>query len=67
MQPAVEPLVTVKQLSEALQVSKGTIYLWVKQGNLPHIRLTADCVRFRVSDVQTWLEQHAQAGGVQQE
>jgi excisionase family DNA binding protein len=67
MQSAIEPLVTVKQLSEALQVSKGTIYVWINQGHLPHIRLTADCVRFRTSDVQTWLEQHVQAGATQPE
>ncbi|MAN58245.1 MAG: AlpA family transcriptional regulator [Flavobacteriaceae bacterium] len=44
-----------KQLSERLEVSRQTVWRWVREGNLPRpIKLGSNCTRWRLSDVEAW-------------
>ena len=47
---------TVVELSERLGLCTTTVYRWL-QKDLPCVRLSSRCVRFRESDVEKWLEQ----------
>ena len=44
-----EKLLTIKQVSEVLQVSPSLIYKWVHYGFVPHLKL-GSLIRFRESD-----------------
>jgi excisionase family DNA binding protein len=53
--------VTAQQIAQATGCANSTIYLWVQQGYIPHVRL-GRCVRFNLRDVQEWLAQAAKPG-----
>ena len=46
---------TPAQVAEHLAVAQGTVYLWVKQGSIPHYKL-GKAVRFDPQELQEWLE-----------
>jgi excisionase family DNA binding protein len=48
-------LLDVKEAARLLGISPGTAYHWISQGRLPVVRLSARCIRFRQSDLDTWL------------
>lgn len=50
-----EKLLTIKDLSELLQVSPKTIYQWTHTGFIPHYKLPKG-VRFRMADIEKWLK-----------
>ncbi len=54
--PEPEALLTVQDLARYLQVSRSWIYAQVAAGAIPHIRLPCG-VRFRRSDIDSWLAQ----------
>jgi len=56
--PALEPLWTAAELSAAFKIAKTTVYTWVQQARIPHLRL-GSCIRFRPREVHAWLERHA--------
>jgi excisionase family DNA binding protein len=56
-----EELWTAKDLSRAFKTAISTIYQWVHEGRIPHVKL-GTCVRFRPQEVQVWLEQQCQPG-----
>jgi excisionase family DNA binding protein len=56
-----EPLWTVAELSGATKIAKSTIYEWVQEEYIPHIKV-GGCIRFRPSEVMTWLDKHAKPG-----
>jgi prophage regulatory protein len=44
-----------KQLSERLEVSRQTIWRWVREGNLPKpIKLGSNCARWKLSEIEAW-------------
>ena len=44
-----------KQLSERLEVSRQTIWRWVREGNLPKpIKLGSNCTRWKLSEIEAW-------------
>ena len=44
-----------KQVSVRYEVSRATIWRWVKEGNFPSpVKFTTGCTRWRLSDLQTW-------------
>ncbi|CBK43230.1 protein of unknown function, contains Excisionase family DNA binding domain [Nitrospira defluvii] len=47
-------LLTVKDLSQELQVNSSTLYAWAKQGKIPCKRLHR-LVRFERGEIDTWL------------
>jgi len=56
-----EKLLTVVEIAQYLQVQPSTIYQWTHQGYIPHIKL-GNFVRFRVSQVDRWLENKTNNG-----
>lgn len=48
-----EKLITNKELQELLNVSRYTIYDWMKEG-MPHIKIKKT-VRFNKTEVEKWL------------
>ena len=58
---AEEQLLTVAELSAITKIAKSTLYDWVHQEFIPCIKVSG-CVRFRASEVKTWLDQHAKPG-----
>lgn len=50
-------LLTQKQVAEKLRVSVRTVSGWrTKGGGVPFVRLNARVVRYRISDLEAWLE-----------
>ena len=47
---------TYDQLSEFLQMPKGTLYALVHQKRIPHIRIGPRTVRFSKQAIEEWLE-----------
>ncbi|MBL7131477.1 MAG: helix-turn-helix domain-containing protein [Candidatus Omnitrophica bacterium] len=56
-----EKLLTVKQLSEIIQVSPKTVYYWAHIGYIPHIRFPKG-IRFSERAVFQWLNKRAVRG-----
>lgn len=52
---SVEPLLTVRQLSERLGVGRHTVYDMVKQNRIPHVRL-GQHIRFVWSRIEDWMD-----------
>jgi excisionase family DNA binding protein len=61
MAAKLEELWTVGDLSTHSKLAKSTIYEWVREGYIPHLRV-GGAIRFRPSEVQAWLERHAKPG-----
>lgn len=51
-----EPLLTVKDLAEALSVSTKTIYRWTADGVIPFVKV-GSAKRYRLATVLSALEQ----------
>lgn len=44
-----------KELSKLLEVSRQTIWRWVREGHFPApVRLGPSCTRWKLSDVKAW-------------
>ena len=56
-----EKLLTAKQLAEILQVDLSTIYWWSHTEFIPYVKL-GKCVRFRESEVESWLKERGRSG-----
>ena len=56
-----EPLLTVDEIAKYLKVRPSTVYQWKHQGFIPHIKL-GNLVRFRISQVEKWLEARTAIG-----
>jgi len=54
-------LLTVPELSQLLKISKDTIYRWVHEGYLPHLKM-GGAVRFKERDIEVWLAKRANKG-----
>lgn len=51
----IEQLLTINQLSEIIQVKVPTIYRWVHERYIPHLKIN-HLIRFSESEVAEWLE-----------
>ncbi len=51
-------LLSVRQLAERLNVREGTIYMWVKLGKVPCLRLGRRTIRFSENAIELWLQQN---------
>jgi excisionase family DNA binding protein len=50
-----DKILTIPQVAEYLQISKAKIYMMVKRGQIPCIRIFRN-VRIRESELMKWLE-----------
>jgi len=48
-------LLDVRQVAELLGLVPGSIYHKISRGELPFVRLSARCVRFRRCDSEAWI------------
>src|SRR5437667_9253299 len=56
--PVLDPaLLNAKQLEALIGIDKKTIYGYVTQGIIPHVRIESN-VRFREAEIKDWLERH---------
>ena len=56
------PYQTRQQVEKLFQVSRPTLYRWIKQGKFPkQVHLGANMVRWRVSDIKAWIEEREAA------
>ncbi len=57
-------LLTPDDAANLMQVSIGTLQVWRSTGRhgLPFVKV-GSCVRYRRSDIETWLEQRTQSTG----
>lgn len=51
-----EPLLKVEEVTSLLGVERSTIYDWVHQRKIPHLKLANGRLRFRRSTLEKWLE-----------
>lgn len=65
MSGSAESLLTLPDVATRLNVSQRTVRNWLRgQNPPPHFRLNGTCLRFRVSEVERWVErQRQQTGG----
>jgi excisionase family DNA binding protein len=55
-----EALMDTERASSYLRVHENTLYRFVQQEGLPHIRLTKRNLRFYKKDIDAWLEHRRQ-------
>ena len=53
-------LLTIKEVSELTQLAVGTLYRLSSEQRIPTVHLSRRCIRFRLSDLQRWIENHMQ-------
>lgn len=56
-------LVSPQEVADYLDVPLGTVYAWNTRGTGPRRFRVGIHVRYRLSDVDAWLEQQATDGG----
>jgi excisionase family DNA binding protein len=52
-------LLTARDVADQLGVSAETVLRWTRRGELPAIRLPGGAIRYRVRDLDAWLEERA--------
>lgn len=52
-------LLNVQEAADYLGLATGTVYHMISEGRLPVIRLSKRCVRFRLEDIEAWLDKRA--------
>jgi excisionase family DNA binding protein len=50
-----EPLLTIREVSQLTGLSVGTLYHWISEGRIPVVRFSKRCVRFRKNDIEEWI------------
>ena len=56
-----EKYLTVKELSDLIQISPRTLYEWTHIGFIPHYKLPRG-VRFKIAEVEKWMEGRRRRG-----
>ena len=50
---------SIKRLSQYLDIKPSTLYAWVEKGIIPHYRIQG-CIRFRLDEIEEWLKSKRQ-------
>ena len=50
-------LLNAEEAAKFLNTTKGTIYFWVNQKKIPHVRMNA-ALRFDIEDLEKWLKKN---------
>lgn len=51
-------LLTAREVAELLGLSPETVLRWWRDGRIPGFRLKSNVLRFRRSEIESWLEGH---------
>jgi excisionase family DNA binding protein len=54
-------LLNIHEIADYLGVAKSTIYKWVHQEYIPHIKM-GKLVRFRLCEIDSWIEERSIEG-----
>ena len=57
-----EKLLTVGEVAKVLQMAEGSIYRWISEGKLRHVKLGHRAVRVRASDLEEFIEARLKGG-----
>lgn len=49
----------IKELSQYLNIKPSTLYAWVAQGKIPHVKICG-LIRFRPEEIEAWVESFQQ-------
>jgi predicted DNA-binding transcriptional regulator AlpA len=49
-------LIDIRELSAITGIKIGTLYHWVSEGRVPHLKLGQRCLRFSVGAIRKWLD-----------
>ena len=49
-------MLNIKQLSERLSISSGTLYNWVSQKKIPHYKPSSRKLLFDEKEIDEWME-----------
>jgi excisionase family DNA binding protein len=52
-------MLTVKEVSQLLKISKSLLYLKIQRKEIPYVRLSTRRMVIRLSDLQNWIEKKA--------
>ncbi len=55
-QQQINKLMTPDEVVELLHIPKGTLYQWSYSGNGPKVLKIGRHLRYRLNDVETWLD-----------
>jgi excisionase family DNA binding protein len=47
-------MLTIAQVSDLLHIKISTLYAWVSQGKIPHVKIHG-LIRFQADEIQQWL------------
>jgi excisionase family DNA binding protein len=50
-------LLTIREAAKHLRVHRKTLERWIRQGELPVIRLNSRTFRLRQTELEAWIEQ----------
>lgn len=48
---------TIKDVTKMLQIKPATLYAWVAQGMIPHLKI-GRLLRFDPDEIEVWLQDH---------
>jgi len=57
-----DPVRVIADMPDHLKMSRSTIYQYVREKHIPHIRFGKSGLRFRKSDIDRWLEKRSVNG-----
>ncbi len=54
--PRRRPLLGYREAAQLLGIPRGTLYAWVSEGRIPHIRFSKRMVRFDAHEIEAWVD-----------
>jgi len=51
-----DKLLTLRELCDLLNLRPATIYSLIYHKKIPVVKLSSRCLRFRLSDIQAWIQ-----------
>ena len=63
MPTATRRFLTYTQAAKLLGIPKGTLYAWVHERRIPHIRLSGRMVRFDEAELLAWMDRRRVSDG----
>ena len=51
-----EELLTAEEVAKILKVSPSAVFKWAKRGIIPSYRIHEKCLRFKFSEIETFIE-----------
>jgi len=54
-----KPLLTAEEIAAMLRLKVQTVYTMARRGELPKVKLSRKCLRFRADDVERFIKRKA--------